>query len=98
MGRPEMLPCSHNIGVECDKPTRCHECGWNPKVAKLREAKLRCGRKPGDKPYRVSFTGYSKVWASSSQEALIKAQNKNSVLTQHYFTRPEEMEEEDGMD
>lgn len=33
-------PCPHNGAVVCDDDTKCNSCGWNPKVAKARKAKL----------------------------------------------------------
>jgi len=34
--------CNYNIGVDCDTTDmNCTKCGWNPKVKKVRVAKLR---------------------------------------------------------
>jgi hypothetical protein len=35
-------PCPYNDGCHCDQyqRTRCYRCGWNPKVAEKRIAKI----------------------------------------------------------
>ena len=37
--------CPYNIGVECEETDRskCHECGWNPKVEILRKEMIKNG-------------------------------------------------------
>ena len=41
----EYKPCPHNGAVVCDDHTKCNACGWNPKVAQARKAKLLKKRK-----------------------------------------------------
>ena len=37
--------CKHNNGIECEETagSKCHECGWNPKVEILRKEMIKNG-------------------------------------------------------
>lgn len=37
---PKPVECPNNEGVACLRPNECAGCGWNPKVACIRFAKL----------------------------------------------------------
>lgn len=37
--RPRFHDCPHNEGCRCDKKD-CFNCGWNPKVAAYRTARI----------------------------------------------------------
>lgn len=70
--------CPHNDGVDCATPN-CESCGWHPPVAAKRQAavaKLNL--------YRVPFTGYCEVWATSSEEAAEKAEDIKNQFFAHY--------------
>ncbi len=38
--KPQYYDCHHNEGCRC-KVKDCYHCGWNPKVAAYREAKIK---------------------------------------------------------
>ena len=75
--------CPHNVEVDCDS-AKCKKCGWYPPVEqKRKEAILK------QKLYRVPFTGYCEVWASSPEEAAEKADDVPQQFFAHYdFTDP----------
>lgn len=37
-------------GVQCDTYSKCSKCGWNPKVARIRKAKIRAERAVPQEP------------------------------------------------
>jgi hypothetical protein len=87
--------CQFNEGVICDS-TECYHCGWDPEVAKARLKAI-----TGEKLYRVPFTGYCEVYATSPEEAAEKAEDIEQQFFAHYdYGDPicEEKEEENEMD
>ena len=67
--------CDYNPTVVCDS-AECYHCGGDPEVAQERRARM-------PKRYKVPFTGYFEVYASSPEEAVEKADNDN-VFFAHY--------------
>ena len=89
------LSCKYNEGVICDT-IECHKCGWNPDVSKERLRQITETRK-----YKVTFTGYCEVYATSPEEAAEKAETVEQQFFAHYdYSEPIclEKEEEDEMD
>lgn len=91
--------CPYNIEVTCDCP-KCQRCGRNPEVERARKKALE--KEFGvPKLYRVPFTGYCEVWATSQEEAAEKAEGIDQQFFAHYdFGDPECLvkEEEDELD
>ena len=75
-------PCEHNEAVVCDHKN-CHRCGWNPEVAKARLNSVRRSLIDNQKLYKIPFTGYCEVWASSPEEA-VEAADKDEMFFVHY--------------
>ena len=91
--------CKHNLEVICECE-ECHRCGWDPEVEKARK---RANEKKyvTEKLYKVPFTGYCEVWATSPEDATEKAESIDQQFFAHYdFGDPEcqEKEEEDELD
>ena len=70
--------CQYNEGVICDSD-ECYHCGWDPKVAKARLREIE-----GLKLYKVPFTGYCEVWATSPEEATEMAEDIEKQFFAHY--------------
>ena len=48
----QMIECPHNDGCWCDKRNaKCWDCGWNPKVAEKRMAKILAKLGPTEVPH-----------------------------------------------
>ena len=91
--------CQYNIEVICERE-ECHRCGWNPDVEKARKRANEKKYLP-EKLYKVPFTGYCEVWATSQEDATEKAESIDQQFFAHYdFGDPEcqEKEEEDELD
>ena len=90
--------CPHNYEVDCDKMT-CDRCGWNPKVAEKRVHEV-MKNMADSKLYRISFTGYCEVWATSPEEAVEKADDDQMFFAHYDFGDPEclSKEEDDELD
>lgn len=74
--------CWYNTAIMCDSE-ECYRCGWHPEVAEARNKKLLSST--GDqKLYKVPFTGYCEVWATSPEEAADKAENIDQQFFAHY--------------
>ena len=74
--------CPHNYEIDCDH-AKCDRCGWNPEVANKRVQEV-MKNMCDSKLYRVKFTGYCEVWASSLEEAADKADAVNNHFFAHY--------------
>lgn len=84
--------CQHNDAIICDS-TECYHCGWDPEVAKKRAEDVRA-RMNSQTLYKVPFTGYCEVWASSPKEAADKADNDEMFFVHYDFGNPECLEKE----
>ena len=84
-----MIICPHNM--ECrGKNAECHKCGWNPEVEKARKKANEKVYGSPEKLYKVPFTGYCEVWATSPEEASEKAEDIPQQFFAHYdFGDPE---------
>ena len=71
--------CPHNNEVICDKQ-KCESCGWNPVVEQKRKKALMGGKTL----FKVPFTGYCEVWATSPEEAAEKAADTENQFFAHY--------------
>ena len=88
--------CPHNREVICDKP-KCGRCGWNPQVEKARIRAI----KGVTVKYKIPFTGYCEVFATSPEEAAEKAEDIQQQFFAHYdYGDPIclEKEEDDELD
>ena len=83
--------CIHNEEVECSTPN-CAYCGWNPEVAAKRLQARKMAKLqeifPGQKLYRIPFTGYCEVWAPSQEEAIDNAGNEDMFFVHYEFEEP----------
>ena len=90
--------CIHNEEVECST-LNCAHCGWNPEVtAKRLQARKMAKLQemfPGQKLYRIPFTGYCEVWAKSEEEAVEKASNDDMFFVHYEFAEATCLEKED---
>lgn len=98
VAKPEYI-CQYNHAIDCDAQ-KCYHCGWDPDVAKARfeqtrKKELRRNAKAGEKQYRVPFTGYCEVWATSPEEAAEMADDIQQQFFAHYdYGDPVCLEEE----
>lgn len=86
--------CPNNPEVDCGK-AECNKCGWNPKVAREREKNIIRSRHQDLKLYKIPFSGYCEVWATSSDEALDKASDEEMFFVHYEFQTPICMEKEE---
>ena len=91
--------CQHNNEVTCERE-ECGCCGWNPEVAKARQQSVRRKLLANQKLYKIPFTGYCEVWATSHDDAEEKASNEDMFFVHYEFGDPIclEKEEEDELD
>ena len=84
MSHVKPTPCPYNHEVGCEK-ANCESCGWNPMVAKARLEAFKRGKKimPNEKLFKIPFTGYCEVWATSPEEAVDKADD-GEMFFLHY--------------
>ena len=89
--------CKHNVEVLFDC-RECHRCGWNPEVEKARKKANENLYGIPVKLYKVPFTGYCEVWATSPEDAAEKADSIDQQFFAHYdFGNPEcQVKEEDN--
>ena len=87
--------CQYNKEVICDRD-ECYRCGWHPEVAKERlESIVR--NETGQKLYKVPFTGYCEVWATSQEEAAEKAEDiEQQFFASYDYGDPECLEKEEA--
>ena len=95
---PKIDTCIYNEGINC-KAANCTQCGWNPEVAAKRTharklAELQA-RFPGQKLYKIPFTGYCEVWAKSRDEAIENAGNEDMFFVRYEFEKPTCLTKED---
>ena len=74
--------CQYNEEIICDS-NECYHCGWDPKVARKRSKELR-KQLTSERLYKVPFTGYCEVWATSPEEAAEKADDIQEQFFAHY--------------
>ena len=92
--------CPYNRGCSCEVQ-ECDKCGWNPEVAESRLKKFKEKLPMLTKLYRVPFTGYCEVWATSPEEAADKAEDiQQQFFADYDYGEPIclEEEEEDELD
>ena len=91
--------CPYNPECACDEMV-CHNCGWNPEVARRRVIEFREAHGMPEKLYKITFTGYCEVWANSAEEAAEKADQDDMFFVHYDFGDPvcEKKEEEDELD
>lgn len=92
------LVCQFNEEIICDS-AECYHCGWDPEVAKKRAEEFR-EMMNRQKLYKVPFTGYCEVWATSPEEAADKADDGQMFFVHYDFEEPisTEKEEENEVD
>ena len=101
---PFINPCIYNDEVGCGLDADCAHCGWNPEVAakrvKAQKDTLKKAKFPGEKLYRIPFTGYCEVWADSPEEAVDHAGDEQMFFVRYEFGEPTclEKEEDNGVD
>ena len=84
MGKnPKPTVCRYNDGCECVHQL-CESCGWYPPVAEERRQEILELKK-----YKIPFTGYCEVWAKSSEEATVMADQGNMFFVDYDFGDPE---------
>jgi len=91
--------CQYNEAIICDSD-ECYHCGWDPEVAKKRQETF-IKKMTEEKLYKIPFTGYCEVWATSPEEAAEKAEDTEKQFFAHYdYDEPIclEKEEEDELD
>ena len=47
----EFAQCRYNHGVICGSKDHCDKCGWNPRVARIRQQMLQWGKTEGVKQH-----------------------------------------------
>lgn len=94
-----VITCPHNPAIDCAK-VDCENCGWHPDVIEKRKKAAQEGRIGNLKLYKIPFTGFCEVWATSPEEAVEKADNDAMFYVEHDFDDPICMakEEENAMD
>ena len=91
--------CEYNTAIMCDSE-ECYHCGWHPDVAGARKKKL-LDAANNQKLYKVPFTGYCEVWATSPEKAAEKAEDiDQQFFAQYDYGDPVclEKEEENELD
>lgn len=90
--------CQFNEEIICDS-AECYHCGWDPKVAKKRAEEVR-EMMNRQTLYKVPFTGYCEVWATSPKEASEKADAGEMFFVHYDFEEPipTKKEEENEVD
>ena len=91
--------CPFNMAIICDSE-ECYHCGWDPKVAQKRQEDF-VKNWGVEKLYKIPFTGYCEVWATSPEEAADKAEDIEKQFFAHYdYGDPIRLdkEEENAMD
>lgn len=78
--------CWYNTAIMCDSE-ECYRCGWHPEVAAARKEKLMSSMR-SEKLYKVPFTGYCEVWATSPEEAAEKADNDDQFFAHYDYGDP----------
>lgn len=83
--------CIYNEEVDCDD-AKCAHCGWNPDVSAKRikayEIAQAQARFLGKTLYKIPFTGYCEVWATSPEEAINSASNEDMFFVHYEFQEP----------
>lgn len=74
--------CQFNVEVICDS-AECYHCGWDPEVAKARQEEF-VRKMTSKKQYKIPFTGYCEVWATSPEEAVTIAEDVPQQFFAHY--------------
>ena len=83
----DVITCPHNKAIDCAK-IDCENCGWHPDVIEKRKKAAQEGRIGNLKLYKIPFTGYCEVWATSPEEAEEKADNDLMFYVEHNFDVP----------
>jgi hypothetical protein len=90
--------CIYNEDVDCNV-ANCAHCGWNPEVAAKRTQAYKMAQLqakfPGQKLYKIPFTGYCEVWARSPEDAVDQAGNEDMFFVHYEFEKPTCLTKED---
>ena len=82
-----VIACPHNKAIDCAK-VDCENCGWHPDVIAKRKKAAEEGRIGNLKLYKIPFTGYCEVWATSPEEAEKKADDGFMFYIDYDFSDP----------
>ncbi len=82
-----VIACPHNKAIDCAK-VDCENCGWHPDVIEKRKKAALDGRIGNLKLYKVPFTGFCEVWATSPEDASEKADNGVAFYFEQDFEDP----------
>jgi hypothetical protein len=82
-----VIACPHNNAIDCSN-INCETCGWHPDVIAKRKKLAQEGRIGNLKLYKLPFTGFCEVWATSPEDASEKADNGLMFYVEHVFDDP----------
>lgn len=83
----DVITRPYNEAIDCAK-VDCENCGWHPDVIEKRKKAAQEGRIGNLKLYKIPFTGYCEVWATSQEEAEKKADDGVMFYIDYDFGDP----------